>query len=139
MSSISYDQRKLFSTAEVDAEMAELGLPTGYPDRDSFTEEEIAEAVAKLSDSSLYSDVATLADGNYPPAVLTAFAKLAEVLHSEVHTAGYGGLKIRRPTSDSERRSSALSALASKVYDANRDKAYTSLLAKMDATDPTRV
>jgi hypothetical protein len=71
-----------------------------------FSGEQIATALNQLSDYERYTEVATLAGGEYEPATLKAFAELARTLKLNVR-ASYN-FTIRREQPLEARRNSAL-------------------------------
>lgn len=126
---LSYKERQRYSNEQVEEEMNLLGIPTDYPAENEFSEDEITDAIAGLSDYYLWEDVATLKAGNYNSKVIVAFANLASALGSDM-TADANGMRVRQATSDQQRRDTAVSNLKSKVYQENRDVAIRSLMSR---------
>jgi hypothetical protein len=124
-----------FTYDEVSAEMKRLDIAS-YPSDDTFTEEEIVEAVKHLDDYSLSKNVVTFSGPDFTPTQLAAFAKFAEALgKNTLVTHDYNGWVIKRDTSDEERRGSALSHLKSERDRENRKAANASLTSRFKAGD----
>jgi hypothetical protein len=113
-----------FTYDEINAEAKRLGYT--YPQDTDFNDDEIAEAVEAIDSYAMSVAVATLKSQPITADALTAFAKLASALGGEVATE-YGGLEIRRPTTATERRATALSDLKTARATLNRAAAKRSL------------
>lgn len=81
-----------------------------------FSGEQIAEAIGNLASYDKYTDVATLINGEYGPAVLKAFAELARTLGLPVTIESYRmAIRTEKPIEDQRR-----SAIQSLRYRAER-------------------
>jgi len=121
-----------FTYDEIAAEAKRLGYT--YPQDSDFSDDEITEAVEEIDSYAMSVAVASLKSQPITADTLTAFAKLAFALGGEI-TTEYGGLEIRRPTTATERRATALSDLKTKRANLNRAAAKRSLeqLARLNA------
>lgn len=137
-SELTYQERQMYSTQQIEDEMQRLGIPTHYPREDEFSETEINTAIGLLTTNYLYEEAATLMAGEHSPAVLTAFAALAKALGANIFTENYGRMIVRTPTSDEKRREAALSNLRSGLNQKRRDRAIRSLMgaSPVDDTPP---
>lgn len=113
-----------FTYDEIAAEAKRLGYT--YPQDSDFSEDEITEAVEYIDTYAMSVAVASLKSQTVSSEALTAFAKLASALGGEIATE-YGSLEIRRPTTATERRATALSDLKTKRANLNRAEAKRSL------------
>lgn len=113
-----------FTYDEIAAEAKRLGYT--YPQDSEFSEDEITAAVENIDTYAMSVTVASLKSQTVSSEVLRAFAELAFALCGQI-TTEYGGLEIRRPTTATERRASALSNLKTAKANLNRADAKRSL------------
>lgn len=99
-----------FTYAEIDAEVKRLGFT--YPKDAEFTEDEIREATANLPEYSLTNTVATLSIDKPSAAVVAAFARMAALIKGGELSVS-NGMSVSLPTTDAQRRQSALYNLKS--------------------------
>lgn len=123
-----------WSYDEVEAELNRLGMSTGYPNEDTFTEDDITRAIGELSDYYLTKDVAEYKGKVFTADQLKTWAAFVVTLGKDVRIKmGHEGLTAVRDTSRDERRGHALSDLQSKAYTRNREAAKTSLTLRYEA------
>jgi hypothetical protein len=125
---ITYSQRTKYADDVVTKRMTKLGIPTDVVTDDQFTNGQVSEEMEALSDYAKYADAATLAEGDYSPDQIIAFAKLASAMGAMVTVANYQGLKVRNLKAEDARRASALANLRDKLTNERRDAAIRTLL-----------
>jgi hypothetical protein len=124
---IGRTEARKFEYAEISNEAERLGIGD-YPTDDQFTEEQITEAIGKLPDYSLRTEVASYSGTKFTPGQMKAFATFVATLGDNAAIeSDYRGLKVQRDTTDQERRESALGTLKSKKYENQRKTAANEL------------
>lgn len=129
-----------FSYTEVNAEIKALGYHAYGGADDDFTETEVSEAIAGLGEYYLMHDLVVLTGRQHHHAVVKAFALLADAIASweegqnQIETDGISW-KIQRPTTQEERRNSALLRLKAARHEQHRKLAGESLHRKYEAAE----